>query len=171
MLLTPAEKDQLTHASNRAPMFVSPTTARRNGVENAGRADVRVPEPRTTVEALPGGLPFARVMVVFLQIGNGNIQSNQRPNLARCRHAASLGVRPSRQAKVRLPWVPSLRSAHDPPWPHDSAAALVRDDKLIAATEGERFRRVKHWAGFPSKAIAFGHVAVNQDSRAGRPSC
>ena len=48
----------------------------------------------------------------------------------------------------------------------DSAAALVRDGKLVAAAEEERFRRVKHWAGFPSKAIAFGHVAVNQDSRA-----
>src|SRR5437870_5756551 len=29
----------------------------------------------------------------------------------------------------------------------DSAAALVRDGKLIAAAEEERFRRVKHWAG------------------------
>jgi carbamoyltransferase len=60
----------------------------------------------------------------------------------------------------------------------DSAAALVRDGKLIAAAEEERFRRVKHWAGFPSKAIAYclreaglalsdvQHVAVNQDSRA-----
>src|SRR6476619_3851273 len=60
----------------------------------------------------------------------------------------------------------------------DSAAALVRDGKLIAAAEEERFRRVKHWAGFPSKAIAYclreaglalsdvEHVAVNQDSRA-----
>jgi carbamoyltransferase len=60
----------------------------------------------------------------------------------------------------------------------DSAAALVCDGKLIAAAEEERFRRVKHWAGFPSKAIAYclreaglalsdvEHVAVNQDSRA-----
>jgi carbamoyltransferase len=60
----------------------------------------------------------------------------------------------------------------------DSAAALVRDGKLVAAAEEERFRRVKHWAGFPSKAIAYclrqaglalsdvEHVAVNQDSRA-----
>jgi carbamoyltransferase len=60
----------------------------------------------------------------------------------------------------------------------DSAAALVRDGKLIAAAEEERFRRVKHWAGLPSKAIAYclreaglalsdvEHVAVNQDSRA-----
>jgi carbamoyltransferase len=60
----------------------------------------------------------------------------------------------------------------------DSAAALVREGKLVAAAEEERFRRVKHWAGFPSQAIAYclreadlklsdiQHVAVNQDSRA-----
>ena len=60
----------------------------------------------------------------------------------------------------------------------DSAAAIVRDGKLIAAAEEERFRRVKHWAGFPSQAIEYclreanvdlgdvDHVAVNQDSRA-----
>src|SRR5687767_11269272 len=59
----------------------------------------------------------------------------------------------------------------------DSAAALVRDGKLIAAAEEERFRRVKHWAGFPSQAIAYclqeaglrlsdvQFVTVNQDSR------
>jgi carbamoyltransferase len=60
----------------------------------------------------------------------------------------------------------------------DSAAALVRDGTLIAAAEEERFRRVKHWAGFPSQAIAYclregrvtlndvQHVAINQDNRA-----
>src|SRR5215472_5759806 len=60
----------------------------------------------------------------------------------------------------------------------DSSAALVRDGKLIAAAEEERFRRIKHWAGFPSQAIAYclaqagvtlaqvNHIAVNQDSRA-----
>ena len=37
----------------------------------------------------------------------------------------------------------------------DFSAALVRDGKLIAAAEEERFRRVKHWAGFPSQAIAY----------------
>jgi carbamoyltransferase len=37
----------------------------------------------------------------------------------------------------------------------DSSAAIFKDGKLIAATEEERFRRVKHWAGFPSMAIAF----------------
>lgn len=37
----------------------------------------------------------------------------------------------------------------------DSSAAIFIDGKMIAATEEERFRRVKHWAGFPSKAIDF----------------
>jgi carbamoyltransferase len=60
----------------------------------------------------------------------------------------------------------------------DSSAALVRDGKLIAAAEEERFRRIKHWAGFPSQAIAYclseagiklsdiDHIAFNQDNRA-----
>src|SRR3954453_11223864 len=60
----------------------------------------------------------------------------------------------------------------------DSAACIVRDGKLIAAAEEERFRRVKHWAGFPSQAIAYclrecklslgdvDHFAVNQNSSA-----
>jgi len=60
----------------------------------------------------------------------------------------------------------------------DSSAALLRDGNLVAAAEEERFRRVKHWAGFPSEAIAFclreagvrlsdvDHIAVNQDNSA-----
>jgi carbamoyltransferase len=60
----------------------------------------------------------------------------------------------------------------------DSSAALVREGALVAAAEEERFRRIKHWAGFPSQAIAYclreaglslsdvDHVAVNQNSRA-----
>ena len=60
----------------------------------------------------------------------------------------------------------------------DSSAALVRDGKLIAAAEEERFRRIKHWAGFPVQAIAYclheagvqlsdvEHIAFNQDNRA-----
>ncbi len=35
----------------------------------------------------------------------------------------------------------------------DVAAALLRDGELVAAVEEERFRRVKHWAGFPREAI------------------
>jgi carbamoyltransferase len=60
----------------------------------------------------------------------------------------------------------------------DSSACLVVDGKLVAAAEEERFRRIKHWAGFPSEAIAWclqdsglkladiDHVAINQDSSA-----
>jgi carbamoyltransferase len=35
----------------------------------------------------------------------------------------------------------------------DSAACLLRDGEIVAAAEEERFRRVKHWAGFPAEAI------------------
>lgn len=60
----------------------------------------------------------------------------------------------------------------------DSSAALVRDGELVAAVEEERFRRVKHWAGFPSQSIAYclreagislsdvNHIAVNQNGSA-----
>jgi carbamoyltransferase len=37
----------------------------------------------------------------------------------------------------------------------DSSAALIVDGQLVVAAEEERFRRVKHWAGFPSQAIQF----------------
>ncbi len=37
----------------------------------------------------------------------------------------------------------------------DSAAALVIDGVVVAAAEEERFRRIKHWAGFPSQAITW----------------
>jgi carbamoyltransferase len=37
----------------------------------------------------------------------------------------------------------------------DSSAAIFVDGKMIAAIEEERFRRVKHWAGFPELAVAF----------------
>lgn len=38
---------------------------------------------------------------------------------------------------------------------HDSSAALVQDGRLVAASEEERFSRVKHDAGFPELAIEF----------------
>ncbi|MDE3249242.1 MAG: carbamoyltransferase [Bacteroidota bacterium] len=37
----------------------------------------------------------------------------------------------------------------------DSSAAIFKDGVMIAATEEERFTRVKHWAGFPVLAIRF----------------
>lgn len=57
----------------------------------------------------------------------------------------------------------------------DSAACLVRDGKLVACAEEERFRRVKHWSGMPSEAIRYvlseagvkladvEHVTLNRD--------
>src|SRR3954470_5869372 len=38
---------------------------------------------------------------------------------------------------------------------HDSSAALVKDGKLVAAAEEERFSRKKHDSGFPELAIDF----------------
>ena len=37
----------------------------------------------------------------------------------------------------------------------DSSACILKDGELLVATEEERFRRIKHWAGFPSEAIKF----------------
>jgi carbamoyltransferase len=60
----------------------------------------------------------------------------------------------------------------------DSSACIVRDGVMLAAAEEERFRRVKHWAGFPSEAIRYclaeagvtlsevDRIAVNQDVKA-----
>jgi carbamoyltransferase len=57
----------------------------------------------------------------------------------------------------------------------DSSAAIFKDGQMIAATEEERFRRLKHWAGFPSKAVEFclreagislaqlDHIAIGRD--------
>jgi carbamoyltransferase len=38
---------------------------------------------------------------------------------------------------------------------HDAGAALVRDGKLIAAGEEERFNRTKHFSDFPKLAVAY----------------
>jgi len=37
----------------------------------------------------------------------------------------------------------------------DSSACIIRDGVLLAAAEEERFRRIKHWAGFPELAIKY----------------
>lgn len=59
----------------------------------------------------------------------------------------------------------------------DSSACLVRDGKLIACAEEERFRRIKHWSGLPSEAIRYclkegglkladvEHVSLNRDPK------
>jgi carbamoyltransferase len=60
----------------------------------------------------------------------------------------------------------------------DTSACILRDGHIVAAAEEERFRRIKHWAGFPSESIRYclrearvslsdvGHVAVNSDPKA-----
>ena len=60
----------------------------------------------------------------------------------------------------------------------DASAVLVRDGELIAAVEEERFRRIKHVAGFPAEAIRaclriggiagrdIDHVGVSRNPRA-----
>src|ERR1051326_3668168 len=37
----------------------------------------------------------------------------------------------------------------------DAAAAIIKDGRLIAAVEEERFNRIKHCAGFPAQAIRY----------------
>ena len=60
----------------------------------------------------------------------------------------------------------------------DSSACLIVDGKLVAAAEEERFRRLKHWAGFPTESIAYclreggitldsvDHIAMNRNPKA-----
>ena len=60
----------------------------------------------------------------------------------------------------------------------DSSACLVKDGVLISAVEEERFRRIKHYAGFPKAAIRYcldaagirlddvALVCINQDASA-----
>ncbi len=45
---------------------------------------------------------------------------------------------------------------------HDSAAVLVRDGRLVAAAQEERFAHKKHAPHFPAKAIGFCLEASNQ---------
>jgi carbamoyltransferase len=80
---------------------------------------------------------------------------------------------PFMERKAKVLYILGVNAFHG-----DSSACLVNDGVLVAAAEEERFRRVKHWAGFPSEAIryclaeagisldAISHVAINQDSRA-----
>src|SRR6185436_18345985 len=60
----------------------------------------------------------------------------------------------------------------------DSSAAIFKDGIMIAATEEERFTRIKHWAGFPVQAIRFclkeagitlnevDHITIGRDPKA-----
>lgn len=59
-----------------------------------------------------------------------------------------------------------------------SSAALIKDGKLIAAVEEERFNRRKYWAGFPAQAISYvlkeggitaydlDHIGISRDPNA-----
>jgi len=38
---------------------------------------------------------------------------------------------------------------------HDSAACILKDGKIIAAAQEERFTRIKHDASYPYNAIEF----------------
>ena len=60
----------------------------------------------------------------------------------------------------------------------DSSACLLKDGVVLCASEEERFRRIKHWAGFPTEAIKFcledegisiqdiDHVTISRDTKA-----
>ncbi len=60
----------------------------------------------------------------------------------------------------------------------DSSACIYRDGELIAATEEERIRRQKHWAGLPTESIKFclneagitlrevDHITISRDPKA-----
>ncbi|HKE59408.1 MAG TPA: carbamoyltransferase C-terminal domain-containing protein [Pyrinomonadaceae bacterium] len=60
----------------------------------------------------------------------------------------------------------------------DAAAAIIKDGKLVAAVEEERFNRFKHSAGFPSEAIKYclqaagigiesvAHIGISRDPSA-----
>jgi carbamoyltransferase len=60
----------------------------------------------------------------------------------------------------------------------DVSAVLLKDGQLLSALEEERFRRIKHWAGFPTLAIGkcldqagisgaeISHVAISRAPRA-----
>ena len=60
----------------------------------------------------------------------------------------------------------------------DAAAALIKDGRIVAAVEEERFNRVKHCAGFPAEAVRYclktagiaiedvAHIGVSRDPSA-----
>src|SRR6266513_2940349 len=60
----------------------------------------------------------------------------------------------------------------------DAAAALIKDGRIVAAVEEERFNRVKHCAGFPAESLRYclqsagigieevAHIGVSRDPSA-----
>src|SRR4051812_25464320 len=90
-----------------------------------------------------------------------------------CRYACFqrfLADAPARNPALVMTYILGINAFHG-----DSSACLVADGKLVAAAEEERFRRIKHWAGFPSEAIRYclrqagitlgdvAHAAINRD--------
>src|SRR2546428_6710157 len=63
----------------------------------------------------------------------------------------------------------------------DAAAAIIKDGKLIAAVEEERFNRRKHCAGFPAESVRYcletagvsiedvEHIGISRDPSAHLP--
>src|SRR3954462_11047847 len=60
----------------------------------------------------------------------------------------------------------------------DAAAALIKDGRIVAAVEEERFNRVKHCAGCPTEAVRYclqaagigiedvAHIGISRDPSA-----
>src|SRR6185312_16682293 len=60
----------------------------------------------------------------------------------------------------------------------DAAAALIKDGRIVAAVEEERFNRVKHCAGFPAAGVRYclevagidiadvAHIGISRDPSA-----
>ena len=43
----------------------------------------------------------------------------------------------------------------------DSSASIIHDGAVVCAVEEERFKRIKHWAGFPKESIVFCLESLN----------
>ena len=88
--------------------------------------------------------------------------------------SCSIDRRSQGRGELAVSYVLGLNAFHG-----DSAACLFSEAGLLVAVEEERFRRTKHWAGFPTHAIRqclevagialeeVEHVAINTDPRAG----
>ena len=47
----------------------------------------------------------------------------------------------------------------------DASAAIVQDGEVVFAIAEERLNRIKHWAGFPAKAIDLVPGPISADIR------
>lgn len=72
-----------------------------------------------------------------------------------------------------MPYIIGINAFHG-----DASACILKNGQLVAAAEEERFRRIKHWAGFPVESIKYcldeagitirdlGHLAINSNPKA-----